>query len=139
MWCQYKPQEGSVSDMTIKKRLNAILPVGKKRTRLLAICLLTMCVLLCGFTWDWIIDFTAPVIFPADEAVDSALVFDFSEIVNVDDLRAHLTEPLIAEQLRDGIRANISGNVYSDIEIPDMREENLGSKIIRIIFDRLFT
>ena len=125
--------------MTLKKRLTTMLPAGKKRMRILILCLLSLCVLLCGFSWGWVIEFTAPVIFPPEDAVDSALVFDFGEIVNTDDLRMHLTDPLIAEQLRDGIRANISGNVYSNIEIPDMREENLGSKIIRIIFDRLFT
>ncbi len=125
--------------MTLKKRLTSALPVGKKRKRMILVCLLSACLLLCGFTWDWVIGFTAPVIFPADEALDADMVFSFGEIVNTDDLQTHLTAPLIAEQLRDGIRANISGNVYSNIEIPDMREENPGSKIIRIIFDRLFT
>ena len=123
----------------LKKRLTTMLPVGKKRLRILVLCLLSVCVMLCGFSWGWVIEFTAPVLFPADEAVDSGLMFGFGEIVNMDDLRTYLTEPLIAEQLRDGIRANISGNVYSNIEIPDMREENLGGKIIRIILDRLFS
>ncbi len=124
--------------MTLKKRLTSTLPVGNKLKRMILVFLLSVCFLLCGFTWDWVIGFTAPVIFPAEDAVDAEMVFSFGEIVNTDDLRMHLTDPLIAEQLLDGIRANISGNVYSNIEIPDMREENLGSKIIRIIFDRLF-
>ena len=125
--------------MTFKKRLTSTLPVGNKLKRMILVFLLSVCFLLCGFTWDWVIGFTAPVIFPAEDAVDAEMVFSFGEIVNTDDLQTYLTEPLIAEQLIDGIMANISGNVYSNIEIPDMREENLGSKIIRIIFDRLFT
>ncbi len=124
--------------MTLKKRLTSTLPVGNKLKRMILVFLLSVCFLLCGFTWDWVIGFTAPVIFPAEDAVDAEMVFSFGEIVNTDDLQTYLTEPLIAEQLIDGIMANISGNVYSNIEIPDMREENLGSKIIRIIFDRLF-
>ena len=125
--------------MTLKKRLTSTLPVGNKLKRMILVFLLSVCFLLCGFTWDWVIGFTAPVIFLAEDAVDAEMVFSFGEIVNTDDLQTYLTEPLIAEQLLDGIRANISGNVYSNIEIPDIREENLGSKIIRIIFDRLFT
>jgi hypothetical protein len=66
-------------------------------------------------------------------------MLDFDSIVNTDDLQTYLTEPLIAEELIDGVRANLSGNVYSSVEIPDMREESLGSKIIRIIFDRIFS
>jgi hypothetical protein len=114
-------------------------PDVKKRPRLLVLCLISVCILLCGFSFNWGIGFTTPVLFPADEAVDAGLVFSFDDIVNMDDLQTYLIEPLIAEQVIDGIRANVSGNVYSGIEIPDMREEDLGSKIIRIIFDRLFT
>ena len=125
--------------MKFKKLPTTKMPAGKKRLRIIMICLLSVCIVLCGFSWDWGIDFNARVLFPADEAVDAGLVFGFSDVVNTDDLRAYLTEPLIAEQLIDGIRANVSGNIYSDIKIPEMREEDLGSKIIRIIFDRLFT
>jgi hypothetical protein len=124
--------------MILKQRLTHILPTGKKRLQILIICLLTVMILLCGFTWDWVIEFTMQVLFPADEAVDAGLIFDFGDIVNPDDLRVHLTEPLIAEQIANGVRANLSANVYSDIEIPDIRQEELGSKIIRTIFDRLF-
>jgi hypothetical protein len=125
--------------MTLKKRLTPYLPVGRKRTKLLAILLLSICMLFCGFVWEWVIQFSMPVLFPVEEAIDSGLMLDFSSIVNADDLQTYLTEPLIAEELIDGVRANLSGNVYSSIEIPDMREESLGSKIIRIIFDRIFS
>ncbi len=121
--------------MTLLKRLTTIMPDRKRRRLFFVMCLLSVCVLLCGFSWGWVIEFTMPILYPADEAVDSAMILGFDGVVNTDDL----TGPLIAEQLIDGIRANVSGNVYSDIEIPDMREETLGSKIIRVIFDRLFT
>ena len=125
--------------MTLLKRLTTIMPDRKRRRLFFVMCLLSVCVLLCGFSWGWVIEFTMPILYPADEAVDSAMILGFDGVVNTDDLQTYLTEPLIAEQLIDGIRANVSGNVYSDIEIPDMREETLGSKIIRVIFDRLFT
>ena len=125
--------------MTLKGRLTTFLPAGKKRKRLVIIGLLSICLLLCGFSWTWFIEFTASVIFPFNEAVDVGLILNFDDAVNIEDLQAYLTEPLIAEQVLSGIQANLSANVYHDIEIPDMREESLGHKIIRIIFDRLFT
>ena len=100
--------------------------------------MLSVCILLCGFSWTWAIEFVARVIFPFKDAVDTGLILNFSGIVNMDDLQTYLTEPLIAEQMIDGIQSNLSGNVYSNIEIPEMRAESLGSKIIRTIFDRLF-
>lgn len=125
--------------MTLKQRLTTFLPAGKKRKRVLIACLLSVCILLCGFSWSWVIEFSAPVIFPIEDAVDTALLLDFGNVVNIDDLQVYLTEPLIAEQMMDGIQANLSANVYDNIELPDMTQESLGKKIIRIIFDRLLT
>lgn len=123
----------------IKQRLATLLPAGKKRKRTIIACLLSVCILLCGFNWNWAIEFTASVIFPFEDAVDSDLLLDFGGVVNLDDLQVYLTEPLIAEQMMNGIQANLSANVYDNIELPDMTQESLGKKIIRIIFDRLFT
>lgn len=123
---------------TLKKRLTTILPVGKKLTRYKIIGLLAVCLLLSGFSWTWVIEFTTSVIFPFDEAIHTGIILNFDELVNLYDLKIYLTDPLIAEQLVDGLRANLSAQVYNDIELPDMREESLGRRIIRIIFDRLF-
>lgn len=125
--------------MSLKERLATLRPVGKKRRRLIVAGLLTMCLLLCGFVWDWAVNFTMEVLFPLDEAVDSDLIFDFSDIVDIEDLNTYLTEPVVAEQITAGVHANLSANIYDDIEIPDMTEESLGSKIIRIIFDRILS
>ena len=44
----------------------------------------------------------------------------------------------MARQITEGIRSNLSADVYSGIELPDMTQEPLGKKIIRTILDRLF-
>jgi len=77
--------------------------------------------------------------FPFDDAVDAYLILNFSEIVSVEDFGTHLVDTLIADQLLDGIHAHMSADIYNMIEIPDMREETLGRRILRTIFDRLFT
>lgn len=125
--------------MTLKQRLTTLLPAGKKRKRALIASLLSICILLCGFSWTWVIEFTASVIFPFEDAVDADMILDFGSVVNVDNLQVYLTEPVIAEQVLTGIQANLSANAYDSIELPDMTEESLGSKIIRTIFDRLMT
>lgn len=101
--------------------------------------MLSVWILLSGFSWTWFIEFTSLAIFPFDEAVHTALILDFDDLVNVNHLQTYLTEPLIAEQLMDGIQSNLSGQIYNAIELPEIREESLGPKIIRIIFDRIFT
>ena len=125
--------------MTLKERLTTFLPVEKKRKRLKILGLIVVCLLLSGFTWTWFLEFTMRVMFPFEDAVDTNLILNFSEIVNVEDFGTHLNSPLIAEQLLDGIHANVSADIYNMIEIPDMREETLGRRILRTIFDRLFT
>jgi hypothetical protein len=120
-------------------QLTAILPDEKKRKRFIVIALLSMCILLCGFTWDWFIEFTMRVLFPFENAISTDMILQFEAYVNVNDLQIYLTEPLIAEQMIEGVQSNISANVYTDIELPDMRQESIGKRILRIIFDRLFT
>lgn len=112
---------------------------GKITVRTKILSLLLVCLLLCGFVWDWVIEFTARVLFPVEEAVDTEMIFQFPELVNADDLQIYLTEPVMAEQITQGVRANLSAGVYDTIELPDMTEEPLGSKIIRTIFDRIFS
>lgn len=107
------------------------------RTKILS--LLLVCLLLCGFVWDWVIEFTTRVLFPVEEAVDTEMIFQFPELVDAEDIQLYLTEPFIAEQITQGVRANLSASVYDAIELPDMTEEPLGSKIIRTIFDRIFS
>lgn len=119
------------------KRILATL--GKPRKRTVIAYLLSACALLCGFTWTWAVEFTARVLFPVEDAVDFDMVVDFPELVKAEDLQLYLTEPVIAEQVVQGVQANLSANVYDNIELPEFREESLGKKIIRIIFDRLFT
>jgi len=125
--------------VTLKERLTTLLPVGKKRKRLKIISLIVVCLLLSGFSWTWFLEFTMRAAFPFEDAVDASLILNFSEIVNVEDFGTHLDNPLIAEQLLDSIHANVSTDLYNMIEIPDMREETLGRRILRTIFDRLFT
>lgn len=122
----------------IKQRLTAWRPIGKPRKRTIIAVLLAICILLCGFTWDWVIEFTMRVIFPFEDAVDSEMILQFPELVNVGDLQLYLTEPVIAEQVVQGVQANLSADVYDNIVLPDITEESLGKKIIHIIFDRLF-
>ena len=102
--------------------------VGKVKTKTKIWLLLFVCLL-----------FTIRVLFPIEEAVDTDMIFQFPELVDSDDLQIYLTEPVIVEQINQGIQANLSASVYDNIELPDMTEESLGSKIIRIIFDRIFS
>ena len=78
------------------------------------------------------------IIFPFNELIDTRLILSFGGFVNIDDLQTYLTEPLIAEQIIDGIQSNLSANVYGSIEISDLWAGGLGETIIRFIFDRLF-
>ena len=125
--------------MSLAKQLTTLLPVGKKRKRFLIICLLSVCILICGFSWTWIIEFTASKIFPFEDAVDTSMILNFDSIVNMDDLQTHMYDPVIAEQIVDGIQANLSADIYNDIELPDMTQESIGKKVIQIIFDRLLS
>lgn len=99
--------------------------------------MLVTCLLLCGFTWTWFIEFTMRVVFPFEDAVDTAMILQFEDFIDVDDLQIYLAEPMISEQVITGLHANLSADVYSNIELPEMREATLGMKIIHIIFDRL--
>ena len=94
--------------------------------------------LLCGFGWDWTVQFTASVLFPVEEAIDTQLVTGFPDLVDPNDLLFYLSDPQMARQITQGIQSNLSADVYSGIEIPDMTQEPLGKKIIRTILDRLF-
>lgn len=123
----------------IKQRLTAWRPFSKLRKRTIIAGLLAICILLCGFTWNWVIEFTMRVIFPVEEAVDTEMILRFPDLVNAEDLRVYLTEPVIAEQVVQGVQANLSAGVYDNIQLLDITEESLGKKIIHIIFDRLFS
>ena len=94
----------------------------RKSFRMKLLSLVTFALLLCGFGWDWTVQFAASVLFPVEEAIDTQLV----------------TDPQMARQITEGIRSNLSADVYSGIELPDMSQEPLGKKIIRTILDRLF-
>ena len=106
------------------------------KTRLLSISAAAL--LLCGFGWDWTVQFAASVLFPVEEAIDIQLVTGFPDLVDSNDLLFHLSDPQMAQQITEGIRSNLSADVYSGIELPDMSQEPLGKKIIRTILDRLF-
>lgn len=106
------------------------------KTKILALC--TICLLLCGFNWNWVITFTARALFPAEAAVDLEMIRDFPTLINVDDLQRYLTEPQMAEEISQGIQTNLSANLYQEIELPDIRPEDPGKRIIRIILDRIF-
>lgn len=82
--------------------------------------------------------FTASVLFPVEEAIDTQLVIGFPDLVDTNDLLFYLSNTQMAQQITEGIRSNLSADVYSGIEIPDMSQEPLGKKIIRTILDRLF-
>lgn len=79
------------------------------------------------------------VLFPIDEAIDFEMIENFPNLVNADDLAFYLTDQTEAKQIVDKVRANLSTNVYSGIELPDMTQESLGKKIIRTILDRIFS
>lgn len=106
------------------------------KTRLLAIT--TAGLLLSGFGWDWTVQFAASILFPVEEAIDTQLVTGFPDLVDPEDLLTYLSDPQMARQITEGIRSNLSADVYGGIEIPDMTQEPLGKKIIRTILDRLF-
>ena len=85
------------------------------------------------------VQFTISVLFPVEEAIDTPqLVIGFPDLVDPNDLLFHLSDPQMARQITEGIRSNLSADVYSGIEIPDISQEPLGKKIIRTILDRLF-
>lgn len=112
-----------------------------KHQRTLRMKLLSLAVaalLLCGFGWDWTVQFAASVLFPVEEAIDTQLVTGFPDLVDPNDLLFYLSDPQMARQITQGIQSNLSADVYSGIEIPDMTQEPLGKKIIRTILDRLF-
>ena len=123
--------------MGIRRGFAAWKPVKLRRSTKIWI-LLAVCLLLCGFVWTWTIEFVMPVIFPVEEAVDFEMIQDFPALINVDGLQGYLTETQMAEEITQGIRTNLSANVYSDIELADMRMEHPGKRIIRIILDRIF-
>lgn len=108
----------------------------RKKTKFAA--LFAAAVMFCGFSWDWTVSFATSVLFPAKEAVDTQLVTDFPGIVDPDDLTFYLSNPAMAQQLMEGIQANLSADVYSGIELPDMTQKPLGKKVIRTILDRIF-
>lgn len=110
----------------------------KKSFRMKLLSLAAVALLLCGFGWDWTVSFAASVLFPVEEAIDRQLVADFPDLVDPEDLLTYLSDPQMARQITEGIRSNLSADVYSGIEIPDMTQEPLGKKIIRTILDRLF-
>ena len=112
-----------------------------KHQRTLRMKLLSLAVaalLLCGFGWDWTVQFAASVLFPVEEAIDTQLVTGFPDLVDPNDLLFYLSDPQMARQITQGIQSHLSADVYSGIEIPDMTQEPLGKKIIRTILDRLF-
>lgn len=108
----------------------------KRRTKVLGI--LAACLLLCGFSWNWAISFTMRVLFPVEDAVDIEMIQDFPTLVNAGDLMFYLTEPEMAQEITQGLQSNLSANVYSSIELPDLTLEHPGKRIIRIILDRIF-
>ena len=108
----------------------------KLRTKIIAV--LVVCMLLCGFSWNWAISFTMRVLFPVEEAVDIEMIQDFPTLVNADDLMFYLTESEMAQQITQGIQSNLSANVYSNISLPDLTLEHPGKRIIRTILDRIF-
>ena len=111
-----------------------------KHQRTLRMKLLSLAVaalLLCGFGWDWTVQFAASVLFPVEEAIDTQLVTGFPDLVDPNDLLFYLSDPQMAQQITQGIQSNLSADVYSGIEIPDMTQEPLGKKIIRTILDRI--
>ena len=92
----------------------------KVRWQTKIIALLMIGILLCGFTWGWTVEFVASVLFPVEDAIDFEMVLDFPNLVDADDLSFYLNDVTMAQQISDGILSNLSTNVYSDIEIPDM-------------------
>ena len=123
--------------MHIRQRFTTSTPVRLRlRTKILA--LLVTCLLLCGFTWNWTVEFVMSVLFPVEEAVSFDMVRDFPALVDPDDLQFYLSEPVMAEQIVQGVQANLSADIYSGIELPDMTQESIGERVIRIILDRIF-
>lgn len=110
----------------------------RKSFRMKLLSLAAVALLLCGFGWDWTVQFAASVLFPVEEAIDTQLVTGFPDLVDPEDLLTYLSNPQMARQITEGIRSNLSADVYSGIEILDMSQEPLGKKVIRTILDRLF-
>lgn len=104
------------------------------KRRFLIIAALTVCVLLSG----WYVPVCSMIEFAFPAAIDINMVKDFSSIVDSGDLVSSLDGDIIAEQIISGIQANLSGNVYDLIELPDVQDEPIGVKIVKILLDRLF-
>lgn len=104
------------------------------KKRFLIITTLTVCVLLSG----WYVPIGSLIEFAFPAAIDISMVKDFDSIVDSGDLLASLNGDNIAEQIISGIQSNLAGNVYDLIELPEMQDEPIGVKIVKILLDRLF-
>lgn len=104
------------------------------KRRFLIIAALTVCVLLSG----WYVPVGSLIEFAFPAAIDISMVKDFGSFVNSGDLLASMNDDNIAEQIISGIQSNLSGNVYDLIELPEMQDEPIGIKIVKILLDRLF-
>lgn len=110
----------------------------RKSFQMKLLSLAVSALLLCGFGWDRTVSFAVSVLFPIEAAIDAQLIAGFPDLVDPDDLLFYLSDPQMARQIAEGIRSNLSADVYNGIELPDMTQEPLGKKIIRTILDRLF-
>ena len=110
-------------------------PVSINKKRILIIGAVALCVLLSG----WSVPFGSLIKFALPEAFDVDMVNGFNSIVSPEDLLGNLHDNSIADDIISGVQANLSGNVYSHIEIPEMQNEPIGVKIIKILLDRLFS
>lgn len=107
----------------------------KNKRRFFIITALTICIMLSG--WSVPIGSLIEFAFPA--AIDIDMLDGFGTIVAAEDLQTRLHDSNIAEEIVSGVQSNLSGNVYDLIELPDMQDEPIGVKIVKIILDRLFS
>lgn len=120
-----------------KTRVHLQKPIRiRLKTKILA--LFTLCLLLCGFSWNCVITFTARALFPVETAVSFEMIQDFPMLINVDDLQRHLIDPQAAEEISQGIQTNLSTNIYHKIEPADIRREHPDKRIVCIMLDRIF-
>lgn len=124
-----------------------LIPNRRKRKKLVICSILSCCLLLCGFWWDWWVEFVMHLAFPIDEYVNVDIIENFGDyydteffgkfIVDIDGSHAELYDPIASQ-----ILTNISGDAYDQIydqeEMEDMSEEISGKNIVQIIMDRLF-
>ena len=106
----------------------------KCKWHILLICFSAMVIILSG----WSAPIGERTFFPTAEAVDIEMIYSFGNLVNPHDLQGFLGGNREAEQIIAGMQANLSSGIYKTVMPVKMEDESVGTKIVRILLNKLF-